>query len=341
MPNIRCHFAKRGAMNNKQNLKKSIDKLKGLKNSLAEFNIDPFEMDEINIFGFGSLPSQPHYIPPKNSNASLVVSNGLAQGWKRDVCCMSVRSGTPEFPGLTLGLEKNKDATQAGGILTYKNLSQEEKVDMLEAFFKREHVQELPIYSFTMIEAEREDGKKVACITCIADHSSPGYAGHFNHSDRVTMIAAALNLEQNPPRTNYSYFSRFILLPLFSQSQNETLSKNAFQVRYQKALEAEKDSVMLLWKDIENYRKTHLTAEECQRREVIELVQAQNFYTAELKKSPQNIITKFALMYLESLREKTGVITAKSPTLPNIKKSFTLTLPEETKTRSPALGVQP
>ena len=48
---------------------------------------------------------------------------------------------------------------------------------MLEALAKREVVTELPIYTFRMLEIEKEDGKKAMAIVCVADPNGPGYFG--------------------------------------------------------------------------------------------------------------------------------------------------------------------
>jgi len=308
----------------KAGLNHVLDKLPGLKQSLDNANIDLFETDDIHIFGFGSLPSNPHYTPDENSNANLEVQKGLALGWQRDLCCMSVRSGDYDFPGLTLGLEKNPEINQAGGILTYQNLSQSEKIDMLEAFFKREHVSELPIYSFTVVETEREDGKKIKAIACIADQNSPGYAGHFDKEDRTTMIASALNLEQNPPRTSFSYFTRFVVLPFLADTKDQKSPQNAFETRYQEALKVEKNNIMQQWEDIEDYRDNIMPEAERHRREVIELTQAQNFHSAQISKSATSPLAELSSMYLHHLRLKTGIVRPEKPSHPDLKASFSL-----------------
>jgi len=244
---------------NKKSLKrlsKAIESLTGLQESLDAQGIDLKSLKDVHVFGYGSLPDQPHYPPQSIEDAYL-------WGYSRDLCCKSVRSGTKKFPGLTLGLDKNDDGIVHGAILSYKNMSITDLTEMLKAFAKREIVADLPIYKFEVCEVEKHDGTKVHAITCVADPESMGYVGDTlsrwekryiskdNQAD-VTLrrkgrtIAEANGFLSNSKKhaTAKSYFDRFVLLPMLAKVMNENIfdiSDQTDEERYQLILEAEKE----------------------------------------------------------------------------------------------------
>ena len=203
-----------------------IQDLPGLEESLKKHKISLQDLDEVSVFGYGSLPDQPHYPPDSIEDAYL-------WGYSRDMCCLSVRSGTEALPGLTLGLDKNKTGIVPGAILTYKNTDIEKLAEMLEAFAAREVVKELPIYKFEFLEIEKQNGQKSMAIVCVADPDSAGYFGspstpleqfNLSHSERdhdalhkkAIRIANANGFLKKSKvySTCKSYFDRFVRIPI-------------------------------------------------------------------------------------------------------------------------------
>ncbi len=150
-------------------LDKAINRLPGLAQSLKLHKIDLAAEDTVHIFGYGSLPGKPHAPPTDMKTAYL-------SGYARDFCCRSVRSGTEEFTGLTLGLVKDKDSAVKGKVMSYSGMNIAELADMLNEFAVRE-VPSTPIYVFQIKRVTDEDGNTVHAITCLADTKAPGFVG--------------------------------------------------------------------------------------------------------------------------------------------------------------------
>lgn len=196
-------------------LDRVINRLPGLKDSLAEHNIDLSKLKKVHIFGYGSLPSNPHYEPTHKERAYLY-------GYRKDLCCKSVRSGTPKFPGITMGIEEADDGIVKGAVMEYEDLDLKELVEMLKLFADRE-VPSVPIYRFKMVDVEMDNGKKVMAITCVADTSSDAYIGdalsdearkNLSEAEReeasLYRKAAIIAQADGPVGTNKSYMDRFI-----------------------------------------------------------------------------------------------------------------------------------
>jgi len=205
----------------KEELEKAIDRLPGLRNSLNLHKIDLDELDEVHIFGYGSLPGKPHYPPTEMKTAYLA-------GYKRDFCCQSVRSGTEEFNGLTLGLVKDPDTAVKGSVMTYRGLKTAELADMMNEFARRE-VPSTQIYTFRIKKLVDEQGKESLAIACVADTKAPGFVGDslgkkvrslLSDEERqeasvwrkASIIAQAAGYLPSSERhtTNKSYMDRFV-----------------------------------------------------------------------------------------------------------------------------------
>jgi cation transport regulator ChaC len=150
-------------------LEQAIARLPGLAQSLKLHNLDLSKEDAVHVFGYGSLPGKPHYPPTEMNTAYL-------PGYRRDFCCRSIRSGTHEFSGLTLGLVKDSDAAVKGKIMSYRGLKLTDLVDMLNEFASRE-VPSTAIYVFQIKKVIDEHGKEAHAITCVADTKAPGFVG--------------------------------------------------------------------------------------------------------------------------------------------------------------------
>ena len=164
-------------------LQSELARLRGLEESLHQHQIDPAKTGRISIFGYGSLPSNPHW-PPSSVTAAFL------SGWRRRFCCACSGRGTQEFPGLTLGLEQDQNAVVPGSVLHYGGLSVARLADMLHVFADRE-VPDMPIYRFGLARTETADGKTLLAVACFADCESPYYRTGLSLTEKSQIIAMA------------------------------------------------------------------------------------------------------------------------------------------------------
>lgn len=255
-----------------QRLKNAIDSLPGLAESLEKQNISLHKMQTVHVFGYGSLPDQPHYEPDSIEDAYL-------WGYSRDMVCKSVRSGTSKFPGLTLGLDENPDGIVKGAIMSYQTANDIQLCEMLEAFAKRENVTELPIYKFAMLEIEKDDGSKVTALTCVADPDSFGYFGDGltpmektkltdEQQAEITLRRKAHRIAEANGRSqktgNYmtckSYFDRFVRIPIQLNPVNTDPDYLAtlpvHQAKRLKALYEEDKRLLKLAREVNSHRQS-------------------------------------------------------------------------------------
>jgi|GEM_PF-1644790 cation transport regulator ChaC len=253
-----------------QRLKEAIKSLPGLEDSLNDNNLNFQDMTEIHVFGYGSLPDQPHYPPDEISEAYL-------WGYSRDLCCKSARSGTRKFNGLTLGLDLNPEGIVPGAILTYRTTNAEQLCEMLEAFAEREVVKEMPIYKFSMVEIEKQDGSKAMALTCVADKDSRGYVGDglsllekkrlnaqqqqeltLRRKGKIIAEANGFLPKSGKHTTSKSYFDRFVRFPLqnnlVSVDQQDLAQMSDIRKKRQLALYKEQQRMLMLANMVDHYR---------------------------------------------------------------------------------------
>ena len=120
----------------------------------------------------------PLFVPVKRHAARL-------EGYRRNFCVWSlVARGTPEYPGLALGLEEHTDASCDGIVYQLNSLSTE--VD-LEATWRREMY--TAIYQPIWIDVETDVGKLQA-ISFVVDREHPQYAAGLNRDEAASIIAS-------------------------------------------------------------------------------------------------------------------------------------------------------
>lgn len=150
----------------------------------------------VRVFGYMSLISNPHTQTDAQIDARL-------EGYKRSFCVMDIfYKGTPEYPGLTMGL----DATDADGaeipgqILETSRAASETQgadftdrvVEFIEKLGKRENPPTMPVYAFKLLDVATDDGRSVKAITCVADEDGPLYVGDtLSLDEKAAIIATA------------------------------------------------------------------------------------------------------------------------------------------------------
>ncbi|KPF71124.1 gamma-glutamyl cyclotransferase [Bosea sp. AAP35] len=130
---------------------------------------------ELWVFGYGSLIWRPGFAFEESVPARL-------HGYHRSLCIFShVHRGTPERPGLVLGLDR-------GGIcrgLAFRVAAAQaqETVDYLRA---RE--QATAVYLERRMPVRLEDGRAVTALVYVADRRHLQYAGRLSHEQQLDLV---------------------------------------------------------------------------------------------------------------------------------------------------------
>ncbi len=124
------------------------------------------------VFGYGSLMWRPGFAYARRCKA-------LLRGWRRSLCVFShVHRGSPERPGLVLGLDR-------GGAC--QGVAFEVDAALREATIRylREREQVTSVYLERVAPVTLESGDRVLALTYVADRLHDQYAGRL---DREAML---------------------------------------------------------------------------------------------------------------------------------------------------------
>lgn len=183
----------------RERLKAAVARLSGLTENLEHHGVRLDELEDLHIFGYGSLPDKPHWQPTLMTPAFLT-------GFRRSFCCKCISRGTDEFTGLTLGLEKLEDGIVPGAVLSYRKLPLGELADMMHVFADRE-VPRLKIYHFGLCDVDMADGQTVKVLACFADTGSENYLHGMSVTEKSQIIAMA-NGEKGTCKTYLDHYVR-------------------------------------------------------------------------------------------------------------------------------------
>lgn len=135
-------------------------------------------MTELWVFAYGSLIWRPDFPYLERRNARLI-------GAHRALCVYSwVYRGTPEHPGLVLGLDR-------GGMcrgLAYR-VAADERDNVIAYLREREQV--TPVYLERMREVRFDDGAGASALTYVVDRRSGQYAGKLDADTQFRIVAEA------------------------------------------------------------------------------------------------------------------------------------------------------
>ena len=134
---------------------------------------------EVWLFGYGSLIWNP----------VLEIAErqiGRIYGYHRRYCLLTkIGRGTPENPGLILGLDHGGSCTgQALRICQSANLAAE-----LDLLWKREMLNQS--YLPKKVTMHADDGRKIDTITFVMNHQSPSYVADLSLDEKARIIAEA------------------------------------------------------------------------------------------------------------------------------------------------------
>lgn len=134
-----------------------------------------FGASDLWVFGYGSLIWRPGFAFEESVPARL-------HGYHRSLCIFShVHRGTPERPGLVLGLDR-------GGVcrgLAFRVPAEraQETVDYLRA---RE--QATAVYLERQMPVRLEDGRSITALVYVADRKHMQYAGRLPREQQIELV---------------------------------------------------------------------------------------------------------------------------------------------------------
>jgi glutathione-specific gamma-glutamylcyclotransferase len=135
------------------------------------------EAGELWVFGYGSLMWRPGFDSIERVPARL-------KGLHRSLCVFSyVHRGTPERPGLVLGLDRG--GMCRGIAYRVSAAAREETVAYLRA---REQVTSVYLEAMRMIELEDAARRRVRALCYIVDRGHVQYAGRLSPAERLHYV---------------------------------------------------------------------------------------------------------------------------------------------------------
>jgi cation transport protein ChaC len=146
------------------------------------------EITDLWVFGYGSLMWRPGF-------DYLEQQGALVHGWRRSLCVYShVYRGTPERPGLVLGLDRGGSCH--GVAFRVAERLREHAMDYLR---RREQV--TGVYIERKVLAHLMDGRKVGAVTFVADRNHAQYAGRLERERLLSIVSHSIG--QSGPNTDY------------------------------------------------------------------------------------------------------------------------------------------
>ncbi|PQZ49593.1 gamma-glutamylcyclotransferase [Ochrobactrum sp. MYb15] len=152
--------------------------------------IDDQRMNDFWVFGYGSLMWRPGFAHVETMRARL-------HGYRRSLCIYShVHRGTPDHPGLVLGLDTGGSclgiAFRVPGDMTDEVM-----------IYLREREMSNQVYHEKWLRLRLADGRDVQAVTYVADRRHTQYAGSLKAEDAAAIVATA----QGDSGANVDYVS--------------------------------------------------------------------------------------------------------------------------------------
>ena len=129
------------------------------------------------VFGYGSLMWRPGFAYSLRCKATL-------KGWRRSLCIYShVYRGTPDRPGLVLGLDR-------GGACNGVAFRIEEALSEKTVRYLREREQPTAVYVERFVPITLESSERVRALVYVADRLHPQYAGRLARDEMLAIVRA-------------------------------------------------------------------------------------------------------------------------------------------------------
>lgn len=147
-------------------------------------------MDEFWVFGYGSLMWNPGFAFEERQPAR-------AFGFRRSLCVWSyVHRGTPEHPGLVLGLDHGGSCR---GVAF--RVSEENREDVLDYLRRRELVTN--VYKEKILPVSLGDGRQARAVGYIVDRRHVQYAGALGIEEAAEIVRTSVG--QSGPNDAYVF----------------------------------------------------------------------------------------------------------------------------------------
>lgn len=131
--------------------------------------------EDLWVFGYGSLIWRPGFAFVERAGARL-------HGFHRALCIYShVHRGTPETPGLVLGLDR-------GGICrgVAFRVAAEQALETIDYLRARE--QATAVYLERQLTVRLDDGRRLTALTYVADRGHSQYAGRLPEASVLALV---------------------------------------------------------------------------------------------------------------------------------------------------------
>ena len=127
------------------------------------------------VFGYGSLMWRPGFPYLERRHAHLF-------GYHRWLCVLShVHRGTPEKPGLVLGLDRGG---RCHGV-AFRVAAEEAEATIR---YLREREQVTAVYLERRLPLQLDDGRRVTALAYVVDRRHPQYAGRLPEADLLRLV---------------------------------------------------------------------------------------------------------------------------------------------------------
>ena len=127
------------------------------------------------VFGYGSLMWRPGFPFLERHRAELY-------GYHRALCVLShVHRGTPDKPGLVLGLDRGG---RCHGVAFRVEASEAEATIQ----YLREREQVTAVYLERWLQVRLDDGRTVEAVAYVVDRRHPQYAGRLPEEDLLRLV---------------------------------------------------------------------------------------------------------------------------------------------------------
>ena len=141
---------------------------------------------EFWVFGYGSLVWRPGFEFAERCPATI-------RGHHRALCIYShVHRGTPERPGLVLGLDRGG---QCRGI-AYRVEAEKREETLI---YLRAREQATMVYRETHARARLADGREVRTLTYVADRTHRQYAGRLEPAELLRLVQQGAGISGENP----------------------------------------------------------------------------------------------------------------------------------------------
>jgi len=157
------------------------------------------EYGDLWVFGYGSLMWRPGFDHVESHRASL-------HGYHRSLCIFShVHRGTPDVPGLVLGLDRGGRCRG----LAFRVEAGERDATLA---YLREREQATSVYLEREVRVRLDDGRDIRAVTYVADRAHPQYAGRLPPDELLRLVHQGVGISGANPDYVRSTHARLIEL---------------------------------------------------------------------------------------------------------------------------------